>query len=684
MPMVSERERINRVLVVEDDGVQRRMLRGILQHEGFDVVDCATAAEAIDHVGRAAFSCAVIDLRLPDLDGPRLLKRIRDHDDRIRVIIHTAHGSFDSARDAVNLGAFAFVEKAGNPQVLVDHIRRALHEQMGRYAEDLERAVAERTASLRRSEENLEETELLFRRLADSMDRVFWFMEIDPPRIIYATPAFETVWGVPNEELYRDAQTWIRCIHAEDRPAVEARFDDWASGRAPALDLEYRIVRPDGSVRWIQDSGAISTAPDGRRCASGIARDITERKAAEEQRDRLEEQLQQSQKLQAVGTLAAGVAHDFNNLLTAIVGFGDLARRCIPADSEAVRALDGIGEAVRQATSVTRSLLTFSRNAPAAKSPVHLGLLVGKAMRMLRHMLPASIRMTVDATEDEPLWIDGDGDRLQQVLLNLVLNARDAMPGGGELRVRVHRKSAAGSADVDDSGAHEFGVVALQVEDTGIGMNDEVRARVFEPFFSTKPREQGTGLGLAVVHGIVGEHGGRIFLDSVAGRGTRVHIVLPCCRPPAEPVDDPQLRSPPRSAPGATILLAEDNQQVRGILAAALTSSGHQVLQARDGEEALQILHTTARPVQVAVLDVDMPRRSGPACLPDLRRHHPNAAVVLITGTSDFLLPEGDEHVVVLHKPFRMIDLTSVVDRLLSQVRPPETSPHEPHQDTPR
>ncbi|MCC6855662.1 MAG: PAS domain S-box protein, partial [Microbacteriaceae bacterium] len=488
-----------------------------------------------------------------------------------------------------------------------------------------------------RAEAQMRESELRFRELNTSLDHVFWCAVTDPYRVEFVSPSFEHIWGRDCAELYSNPKLWMEVIHPEDREAVRAANHDWLERRSDDFDVEYRIIRPDGTVRWILDKGASVTPENGRYRFTGIARDITERRLAEAERQKFNEQLQQSQKLQAIGTLAAGVAHDFNNLLAAVSGYGELARRSVPDESEAVPALEGIAETVQQATTLTRSLLTFSRNTPASTCLLNLGRLVRTTMKMLRHVLPASIRVSQPESEADDLWVEGDEDRLRQVLLNLVVNARDAMPGGGELAIGVRRLDESHAGQFEGLVTYGHGVVLLEVSDTGAGMSEETRVRAFEPFFTTKPREQGTGLGLSVVHGILADHGGRITIESATARGTRVTVAFPGRAAPEPRAGDLAPSTVPRVLQSASVLLAEDNQQVRGILASALGAYGYEVLQARNGSEALELLRAGAP--RMAILDVDMPRTGGTACLAEIRRELPALPVILITGTADFLLP---------------------------------------------
>ncbi len=401
-------------------------------------------------------------------------------------------------------------------------------------------------------------------------------------------------------------------------------------------------------------------------------------------RQHLEDQLRQSQKMEAVGTLAAGVAHDFNNLLTAIVGYTEIARRLIPENDEAIQALSGVDEAARQATGVTRALLTFSRKAETEKSPVHLGELVDDSTRMLRRMLPAAIEIITDISSSYGLWVEGDAVQLQQVVVNLAVNARDAMPDGGQLRITVEHRPAGASDAWSAVLTRGKGAAVLVVEDTGSGMPEEVRVRMFEPFFTTKPREKGTGLGMAVVHGIVNEHKGLIEVDSKEGRGARITIALPCCDPPGPDATQSPKRAK-KEGKGETIILAEDNRQVRAIIAATLGAAGYNVVQASDGVEAVKAFDTRKESVQLLILDVDLPRMGGISCLEKIRQVRPDIPAIAISGLADVrLADESVTGVTFLRKPFQPSELTALVSQKFAKPRIEEARSDAEHQDSSR
>ncbi len=468
----------------------------------------------------------------------------------------------------------------------------------------------------------------------------------------------------------------------------EVKGKDWFSTLLPSRDRDAIRTVFRNAINDIQTCGNVNTiiAKDGREIlvewhdktlkdADGnivgllaVGADITERKQAEESLRASEEQLRQAQKMEAVGQLAAGVAHDLNNTLTAILGYVDLARRQFPAGHAAHASLDGLEQAATQAAGMSRGLLTFSGRTSPTKKPVALGPVLTEAIRMLRHMLPASIELVADVPPDMSLAVCADSTQIQQVLMNLALNARDAMPEGGQLDIALSEvQDTLDSAHVTPSR-----LARITVRDNGVGIPPGVCARIFEPFFTTKVRGQGAGLGLAIVHGIVRDHGGRIEVDSEPGRSTTMTVLLPAVAPVSA---DVPAAAPVAVASGrrAVVLLAEDQEHVRRVVATTLEATGYEVVEAVDGEELQQRFSEASGRLRLLIFDIDLPKRSGRACLRDIRAAGSQTPAILITGKVEAGLEEGlDEHTVLLRKPFRVTELAKLAGHMLTPAWPTE------------
>jgi two-component system, cell cycle sensor histidine kinase and response regulator CckA len=416
----------------------------------------------------------------------------------------------------------------------------------------------------------------------------------------------------------------------------------------------------------------------GRGYSMALIRDVAERRRAEEERERLREQLQQAQKLESVGRLAGGVAHDFNNLLTIINGYSELMLAQMPPGDPYRRMVEEIQEAGERAAGLTRPLLAFSRRQVVKPQSVSVDSVVADADRMLRRMLPEDIEMVthLDARDTRVM---ADPVQLHQVLLNLVVNARDAMLHGGRLVL----ETGIVTLDAAYREAHpatppdlaEDVYILLTVSDTGIGMDESVRCRIFEPFFTTKEAGVGTGLGLSTVYGIVSRAGGRVWVESEPGAGATFRVLLPRCTLASQAEEEPKLDR--RLAKGSeTILVVEDQEAVRRLASVVLRHCGYRVLEAANGADALVLLERYRDPVHLLLTDVVMPGMTGPELAGRIRAIHPDIKVVCMSGYMTEALDGWGVHggeVAFIGKPFTPASLANEVRKVLGGAAGPKT-----------
>jgi len=373
----------------------------------------------------------------------------------------------------------------------------------------------------------------------------------------------------------------------------------------------------------------------------------------QEQVEHRTQQFMQAQKMQALGLLAGGIAHDFNNMLTVIFGRAQVLLDRLPKDARARQDADAIGEAAERAATLTRQLLAFSRKQLLERCTLDLNSVIADMAQMLRRLIGENITV-VTALAQSAAWVNVDRGQLEQVILNLAVNARDAMPGGGQLTLSTE------SVDSDGADALPSGrFVALVVSDTGVGMDAATRERIFEPFFTTKPVGAGTGLGLATVYGVVEQHGGHIAVDSAPGRGTTFRVYLPSVDEPAPQAVMPLVM--PRTG-SETILVAEDDPAVRALATDMLREHGYTVLAAADGEEALLVAECHAAPIHLLLTDVMMPRMNGLELARAFGSIRPHARVLYMTGYAE--MPAAAEGIIV-QKPFSVFVLMDAVRRAL-------------------
>jgi PAS domain S-box-containing protein len=496
----------------------------------------------------------------------------------------------------------------------------------------------------------------LFRQMAETIEEVFWVSEPGEKPIKYVSPAFERVWGIPAERLYEKPGIWLDAIHPTDRPrVVEAIGRGEESG---AYDETYRIVRPDTSMRWVRDRAFPVRDASGKVVRMfGIAEDVSRGKD-------LELQVQQAMKMEAVGRLAGGVAHDFNNLLMVILGQSSLILPRVAADEKARRGLEDIQEAGQRAAGLTRQLLAFSRKQVLQPRLLDTNEVVRNLQRILARMIGEDVILHAELASGA--WpILADAGQVEQVVMNLAVNARDAMPRGGRLTMETKNVRLAKSPVHDLEGLPTGDYLCLAVSDTGTGMDEEVRKRVFEPFYTTK--EKGTGLGLATVYGIVRQSGGTVTVYSEPGQGTTFKVYLPRAILPGAPRTD-DLEGGELPTGTETVLLVEDEEAVRKLARLLLEAQGYTVIEATSGPGALEVLAGGRVSIQLLLTDTIMPVMSGRELAQKAQAARPDLKVIYMSGyTDDAVVRHGvlSQEVAFLQKPFTPLDLARKVRGVL-------------------
>jgi PAS domain S-box-containing protein len=487
--------------------------------------------------------------------------------------------------------------------------------------------------------------------------------------IRFANPAAHLLLGHDQDERIVDRVEWEQYIDPSYREELAARSAAALRGEHPPLHPGWQLLRRDGTRRWVQ-SNVTAIEWDGSPALLSFIRDVTDLHAANERQAALEDQLRHSQKLEAVGLLAGGIAHDFNNLLQIIGGNAQFCETEGVSPQEQRECLREIAKSVQRAAQMTRQLLAFSRRQALARENTDLNTFIAEHVRMIRRVMPESIQIDFEPV-DEPLVVLADRGQLEQVLLNLCLNARDAMPRGG--RLAIHLSVTRDSAKADKLGRRPDEPFAeVRVSDTGHGMDDATRARIFDPFFTTKPRDKGTGLGLAVVYGIVHQHGGFIDVASRPGEGATFTIHLPLQS--GQTVAHTGAATAPRqSAPvGGTILMAEDNDSIRRVALSALRHAGYTVHAVADGLDAVGHFERHAANIDLLFFDVMMPRLSGFEAANRCRAIRPEVPVIFASGYAADSVEEGEnipEGAHVLPKPYRLESLIELIEKLLSARR---------------
>jgi two-component system cell cycle sensor histidine kinase/response regulator CckA len=486
---------------------------------------------------------------------------------------------------------------------------------------------------------------------------------------IYASPEQRAIQGwSPDEPV--TLEKYFDSIHVDDRErireAVRRAHDPAGDG---LYDVEHRIVLPDGSIRWTSTRAQTFFAGEGSARhpvrTVGAVRDITEQKQAEEEQKKLEKQLADVQKMESIGRLAGGVAHDFNNMLTVILGYADLAKsKSAPSDAH-VKYLEEIEKAGNRSREMVWQLLGFSRRQIITPKPAKLNVLLAEMEMTLARLIGEDVELRF--LPEPHLWTTlMDPTQIHQIVLNLVANARDAMPSGGTLTIRTANIELSDEQSRMQVGSHPGQYVVMAVSDNGIGMSQETMTHIFEPFFTTKERGKGTGIGLAMVYGIVQQNGGFVSVDSELGKGSTFKIYLP--RIAGEGEAQEETAAPPPAAGAGTILLVEDDELVRQVTAAALESIGYTPLVATGPEDALRLCAQPGAEIQLMLTDVVMPGMTGAELQHQARAILPQIKTLFMSGyTSNVIAERGvlKKGVHFIQKPFSIEELRKKVDETL-------------------
>lgn len=682
---------MSRVLIADDKEENRYYLQALLIGHGYTVECARHGVEALNLARDTPPDVIISDLLMPVMDGYTLLCQWKA-DPTLRgipFIVYTAtYTDPEDEKLALQLGADAFILKPAEPEEFLirlldvqqhpavagtaqlETIRQLADDGVSGYSRTLVRKLEEKTFQLEQlnrvlqadieqreaTEAALRASEERFRQLAENIAEVFWLSDPDRRTMIYVSPAYESIWGRERVEVYADPHQWLESIHPDDRQRVTAAL---ASLSTEGYAETYRIVRPDGSLRWIRDRAFPVTDETGvvYRLA-GVADDVTERRA-------LEEQLRQSQRLESVGKLTGGVAHDFNNLLTVILGNAELLTEALAGDPETHELAEMIVNAAQRGADLTQRLLAFARKQALEPQAVDVNELIERLDGLLRRTLGEHVTIDMQCGADLYQALVDPG-QLETALLNLAINARDAMGASGRLTIATENCVVEPAPGADGMGLPPGHYLRLSVADTGSGIAPEHLDRVFEPFFTTKAAGKGTGLGLAMVYGFIKQTGGDVRLDSVPGRGTRVDLFLP--RAEIAPLAQVAKEHSRVVGGSARILLAEDDELVLRYAKGQLAALGYDVLEARDGPAALDILRNRDD-IDLLFTDVVMSGgMSGPELADAATAVRPALKVLYTSGYSDDAVVRHGRlrpgaH--LLQKPYRSSELASAIREAL-------------------
>ena len=651
-----------RILIVDDDERNAFAAAQALEDLGHGLVVARSGEEALRILLTDEFAVILLDLHMPGMDGYETAELIRSRKRTSHTPIVFLTAIFrDEAHvfQAYSAGAVDVVFKPVDPFILKSKVAVLVElylkteevKRQSAYQQWLLDEHARVKAEKALTERALRQTEARQEAILQSLPVVFTSRALEPPYAsLFVSQAVETITGYPAARFLEEPEFGLSRIHPEDVDRVRRAFAEASSlGR---YACEFRWLCADGQYRVLHDQGVLAPAIDGQqRELFGVLLDATDRRL-------LEEQLAQARKMEAVGQLTGGVAHDFNNLLTVVLGNVDMLGRRKEDDARRARRIDAIRQAAERGRDLTRQLLAFSRRQHL--SPVNLDVndLIRDFAPLIRQAVGEAV--TVDlALSDGALCAHVDPTQLETALLNLAVNARDAMPEGGTLSIRTeHQVCAAGDW------------ATILVEDTGVGMSSEVRERVFEPFFTTKEVGKGSGLGLSQVYGFVRQSEGDVLLESAPGAGSRFRLRLPLS---GETVPTARAEAPQAEVRGGTekVLLVEDDPTVLALTLDLLTTLGYQVTCATNASEALDLLQSPAK-FDLLFSDVVMPGGiSGVGLARTARELRPGLAVLLSSGFVGESAGRPDIEFPLLDKPYETAILATRVRNLLDEERAP-------------
>jgi len=678
-----------RVLIVDDNPQNRYLLRMLLQGNGYRVEEATDGAQALSMAQQHPPSLVISDLLMPVMDGYTLLRHWRA-DERLKdipFVVYTAtYTEPQDERLALDLGASAFIIKPAELEPFMARVQAVLMQGTcgkapavlegdpkhggldATYSEVLSRKLQKKVKQLEETNRALREeinerkrSEMALRLRNRAIQATSQGILITDPNkmdnpIVYASAGFERITGYNTHEVLGEN---CRFLQGKDTDTDTIETLKRAITARQGCSVEILNYRKDGTPFW----NALSLDPVRNDAGElehyvAVQNDITHRRE-------LEEQLRQSQKMDAVGQLAGGIAHDFNNLLTVISGYCELILSTPNIDDSVRESAAFISEAGERATALTRQLLGFSRQSILKPEILDLNGIVEQASRLLRRLIGEHIEFnTVLAPGLSPVKVDPG--QLDQMLMNLAINARDAMYKGGKLTIETANVTLGDEYAATHLDGKAGPYVMLAVTDSGIGMTRDVMAHIFEPFYTTKPAGKGTGLGLSMVLGIVQQSGGCVHVDSEPGHGTTVKIYLPAVTGRTASADTSASRRGIRGT--ETILLVEDEEIVRTLAARCLRTNGYEVLEASNGSDALRVAAESRRPFDLVLTDVVIPDIKGPELARQLETLYPGIKVLFMSGyTDDAVVRHGllDDTVAFIQKPFTPLDLARKVRKVL-------------------
>jgi PAS domain S-box-containing protein len=600
---------LTKVLLIEDDPFYAQALKDLMtaHKELFELELADGLTSGLKRLSEGEIDLVLLDLSLPDSDGMVTVRRVCDHSPQIPVIVLTACDDEEIGLQAVQSGAQDYLVK---DQIDFPLLRRAM-----RYA--IER---------KRGELALRESQTKLQLIADSTPEIIALFDLNERKLAYVNRQVQKILGYSPEQLQQTPLSSL--AHPDDLAKLAEIYRGMESLKlGEVIEAVYRVRHANGEWRWLSSEITVllHSEENGVLQALGATRDITEKK-------RLEDQFLRMQRLESIGALASGIAHDLNNWLAPIMlSLHTLQQRFTDANSQ--KWLSLIRKSAERSRDLIDQVLTFAKGTAGERAPLGTSNIIADVAKIVREVVPGNISLDLDLPEN--LWsVIGDATQVHQVMMNLCINARDAMPEGGNLLIAAANQVLGPGFDDDvwvSNGVKPGRFVQISVIDTGIGMTPELMDRAFEPFFTTKENGLGSGLGLSTALGIVRSHGGFINVSSSVGKGSQFRVYLPATENKPESLPDEKEEAPP-AGHGELILVVDDEMEAREVTRATLEFSGYRTLGARDGQEALTLYSQHRDEIELVVTNFLLPHQDGVSLGGALRRLNPRLGIIVTSG----------------------------------------------------
>jgi len=645
-----------KILIVDDEPRMRDSLKSLLSSQDYEISTTDSGQEALDLLSKQDFDVALLDIVMPDMSGHQLMDHINVRNPDTLVIVITGHATLDSAVDALRRGAYDYVRKPFDYDELLKRVQNALNQKRLKY----ENGVINGKLAL---------TEERYRYLVQNSPDIIYALD-HKGNFTFVNDSIERLLGFKVEELVEKSYTHI--IYEEDLEKAKWFFNERRTGDRATSGIELRLRKCNNADKFrhcefksltieLKSTGMYDKPVKEKDKiflgTHGVARDISDRK-------RLEAQFHQSQRMEALGTLGGGIAHDFNNLLMGIQGNASLILLDIDSNHPHYERLQSIEQSVQSGTGLTNQLLGFSRGGKYEVKPTNLNRVIRKSSEMFNR---TKKEIKIESEYQKDIWaVEVDLGQIEQVLLNLYVNAWQAMPGGGELYLQSENVILE-EAYVKPHQLYSGNYVKISVRDTGVGMDEATQERIFEPFFTTKEMGRGTGLGLASAYGIVKNHGGIINIQSEKNHGTTFNIYLPA----SEKATIEKIEKVGELFKGSeTVLLVDDEDMIIDIGKRMMDALGYEIMIAKSGEEAIEIFQTNKDSIDMIILDMIMPGMGGGETYDILKGINPNIKILLssgysIDGQASEILKRGCDG--FIQKPFDLKNLSEKLRAILDK-----------------